>query len=52
MEQEADYEANNLAMVKHLPAYWSRLGSSKSRTFEQTELGKGLVMDMLMEARS
>ena len=50
IEQEMDYEAGSLALTKRLPSYWSRLGSSKSRTQEQSELGKEMVMDMMMEA--
>ncbi|MCG8032941.1 MAG: RNAse HI domain-containing protein, partial [Candidatus Thiodiazotropha taylori] len=52
IEQEMDYEAGSLALTKRLPTYWSRLGSSKSRTYEQTELGKEMVMDMMMEAQA
>ena len=37
-------------MTSSAPKYWSRLGSSKFRTTEQQELGKKLVMDMMMEA--
>ena len=50
IEQEVDYEVNSLAMIKHMPAYLSQLGFSKSRMFQQAEPGKKLVMDMLMEA--
>ena len=50
IKQEVDYEVNSLAMIKHMPAYLSQLGFSKSRMFQQAELGKELVMDMLMEA--
>ena len=50
IEQEMDYKAGSLALIKRLFSYWSRLGSSKSRTQEQPELGKEMVMDMMMEA--
>lgn len=50
IEQEADHEADSLDMVRHFPAYWSWLGSSKSRTYQQAEVSKELVMHMLMEA--
>ena len=50
IEQEMDFEAGSLALTKRLPTYWSRLGSSKSRTHEQAELGKEVVMDLMMEA--
>ena len=49
IEQEMDFEAGSLALTKRFPTYWSRLGSSKSRTHEQAELGKEMVMDMMME---
>ena len=38
IEQEANYEADSLARIKHMPAYW--LDSSKSRMFQQAALGK------------
>ena len=50
IEQEMDYETGSLALTKRLPLYWSRLGSSKKRTQKQSELGKEMVMDMMMEA--
>ena len=50
IKQEMDCEAGSLALTKRLPSYWSRLGSSKSRTQEQSELGKEMAMDMMMEA--
>ena len=50
IEQEMDFEAGSLALTKLFPTYWSRLGSSKSRTHEQAELGKEMVMDMMMES--
>ena len=37
-------------MSSKTPVYWSRLGSSKSRTAEQQELGKEMVLDLMMEA--
>ena len=37
-------------MTRHIPQYWSRLGSSKSRTFEQAEVGKELILNMVMES--
>ena len=45
-----EQEAGSLALTKRIPTYWSRLGSSKSRTHEQAELGKEIVMGMMMEA--
>ena len=43
-------------LIKQTPSnclqttYWSRLDSSKSRTHEQAELGKGMAMDRMIEA--
>ena len=37
-------------MTSSAPKYWCRLGSLKSRTTEQQELGSELAMDMMMEA--
>ena len=37
-------------MSTNTPVYWSRLGSSKSRTAEQQELGKEMVLYLMMEA--
>ena len=50
IEPEPEYEEGCVAMTSSAPKYWSRLGSSKSRTTEQQEMGKELVMDMMMEA--
>ena len=50
IEPEPEYEEGNIVMTSSAPKYWSRLGSSKSRTAEQQEMGKELVMDMMMEA--
>ena len=50
IEHKVDFEAGSLALTKRLTTYWSRQGSSKSCTHEQAELGKGMVMDMMMEA--
>ena len=33
-EQEPDFETGSLALIKRFPIYWSRLGSSKTRTHE------------------
>ena len=49
IEQEMDFEAGSLALTKRLPTYWSRLGSPRSLTHEQSELGKEIVMDVMME---
>ena len=50
MEQEFEFEKDCLLMSSKTPVYWSRLGSSKSRTAEQKELGKEMVLDLMMEA--
>ena len=50
IEQEMDFDAGSLALTKRFPTYWSRLGSSKPHTHEQAELGKEMVLDMMMEA--
>ena len=49
IEPEPEYEEGCVAMTSSAPKYWSRLGSSKSRTTEQQEMGKEFVMDMMME---
>ena len=33
-------------MMMRAPSYWSRLGSSKNRTAEQTEVSKEVVKDL------
>ena len=50
IEQELEFEKDSLRMSSKTPVYWSRLGSSKSRTAEQQELGKEMVLDLMMEA--
>ena len=50
IEPEPEYEEGSVAMTSSAPKYWSRLGSSESRTTEQQELGLELAMDMMMEA--
>ena len=50
IEQELEFEKDSLLMSTKTPVYWSRLGSSKSRTAEQQELGKEMVLDLMMEA--
>ena len=37
-------------MSSSTPQYWSRLGSSKSRTSDQQEQERELILDMMMEA--
>ena len=48
--EKAEYEAGGLMMTRHIPQYYSRLGSSKSRTLEQAELGKELILDLMIES--
>ena len=50
MEEEPEFEEGCVAMTASAPHYWSRLGSSKTRTSEQQRQGKELVLDMMMEA--
>ena len=51
IEPEPDYEEGSLYRSLRPPEYWSRLGSSKSRTNDQEILGREVVMDlMIMEA--
>ena len=50
LEEEPEYEEGCIGMTTSAPHYWSRLGSSKSRTNEQQQQGKELVLDMMMEA--
>ena len=50
IKQEPEYEEGCVVMTSSAPKYWSGLGSSKSRTTDQQELRKELVMDMMMEA--
>ena len=50
IEPEPEYEEGCVAMTSSAPKYWSRLGSSKSRTTEQQEFGLELTMDMMMKA--
>ena len=50
MEEEPEYEPGSIGMSASAPQYWSRLGSSKSRTSDQQEQGRELILDMMMEA--
>ena len=50
MEEEPEYEEGSIGMSASAPQYWSRLGSSKSRTSDQQEQGRELILDMMMEA--
>ena len=50
IELEQEYEEGCVAMTSSAAKHWSRLVLSKSRTTEQQEMGKELVMDMMMEA--
>ena len=38
-------------MTTSAPKYWSRLGKSKTRTNEQQEMGKEVILDVMMEAQ-
>ena len=51
IEQELEFEKDSLLMSSKTPVYWSRLGSSKSRTAEQQELGKEMVLGLMIEAQ-
>ena len=50
VEQEAEYEAGGIYMGQSFPAYWSHVGSSKTRNHEQSELGKQTIRDMMLES--
>ena len=50
MEEEPEYEEGSIGMSASVSQYWSRLGSSKSRTSDQQEQGRELILDMMMEA--
>ena len=50
MEEEPEYEEGSIGMSASAPQYWSRLGSSKSRTSDQQEKGRELILGMMMEA--
>ena len=50
MEEEPEYEEGSIGMSASATQYWSRLGSSKSRTSDQQEQGRELILDMMMEA--
>lgn len=49
IEPEPEYEEGCVNMTMSAPKYWSRL-ASKSRTAQQQEMGKEIVLDMMMEA--
>jgi len=50
IEPELDYEVDSLYRSRTRPEYWNRLGSSKSRTKDQKELGKETILDLMMKA--
>ena len=37
-------------MKMHVPSYWSHFGSSRSQTLERGELGKDIIIDLMMES--
>jgi hypothetical protein len=47
IEPEVTYKAGVGVMMRRAPSYWSRLGSSKNRTAEQTEESKEVVKDLI-----
>ncbi|CAG2186659.1 unnamed protein product [Mytilus edulis] len=47
IEPEFTYKAGVDVMLRRSPSYWSRLGSSKNRTAEQTVESKQVVKDLL-----
>ena len=47
MEPEYTYHAGCQLLMKKTPQYWSRLGSSKSRTEEQVALSKEIVSQIV-----
>ena len=47
IEPEVTYKAEVDVMITRAPSYWSRLGSSKNRTAEQTEESKEVVKDLI-----
>jgi hypothetical protein len=47
IEPEVTYKAGVDVMMMRVPNYWSRLGSSKNRTAEQTEESKEVVKDLI-----
>ena len=47
IEPEVTYKAGVDVMMMRAPSYWSRLGSSKNRTAEQTEESKEVVKDLI-----
>ena len=49
MEEEPEYEEGSIVMKASTPQNWSRLGSSKCHTIDQQELGKELILDMMMD---
>ena len=49
IEPEVTYKAGVDVMMMRAPSYWSRLGSSKNRTAEQTEESKEVVTDLIGE---
>ena len=46
----AEYKEGSIRMSASAPQYWSRLGSSRSRTSDQQEQEKELTLDMMMKA--
>jgi hypothetical protein len=47
IEPEVTYKAGVDVMIMRAPSYWSRLGSSKNRSAEQTEESKEVVKDLI-----
>ena len=47
IEPEVTYKAGVDAMMMRASSYWSRLGSLKNRTAEQTEESKEVVKDLI-----
>ena len=48
MEEERECEEGSTGMSTSAPQYWTRLGLSKSRTSDQQEQGRELILDMMM----
>ena len=44
---EPQYEYQGLVSTIHPPDYWRNLGSSKSRTKQEEEAGKKIILDLL-----
>ncbi|MEW8548508.1 MAG: reverse transcriptase domain-containing protein, partial [Candidatus Thiodiazotropha sp.] len=50
IQPEPAYNPGDLVRTLKHPKYWSQLGSSKSRSTEQQEKGKGIIQQLLLEA--